>query len=61
VRTADIRTAIELARTVSDLFPIAAEYDLAQVTDAVVHAEQPGRTGSVLLTSVHNNQRTERS
>jgi hypothetical protein len=54
LRTADIRTAIELARSVSHLFPVAAEYDLAQVTDAVVHAEQSGRTGAVLLTSVHN-------
>lgn len=60
VRTADIRTAIELARTASHLFPVAAKYDLAQVTDAVVHAEQIGRTGAVLLTSAHNNQRTER-
>jgi NADPH:quinone reductase-like Zn-dependent oxidoreductase len=61
MRTADIRSAIELARTASHLFPVAAEYALAQVKDAVVHAEQSGRTGSVLLTSVHNNQRTERS
>jgi NADPH:quinone reductase-like Zn-dependent oxidoreductase len=61
VRTADIRTAIELARSASHLFPVTAEYDLARVADAVVHAERPGRTGAVLLTSVHNNQRTERS
>lgn len=52
VRTADIRTAIELARTAPDLFPVAAEYDLAQIADAVAHAEQPGRIGAVLLTSI---------
>ena len=59
VRTTDIATAIELARTASHLFPVAAVYDLAQVTDAVAHAERPGRTGAVLLTSVRDHQRSE--
>jgi NADPH:quinone reductase-like Zn-dependent oxidoreductase len=61
VRTADIATAIELARTASHLFPVAAVYDLAEVTAAVAHAEQPGRTGAVLLTSVRDHQRIESS
>lgn len=34
----------KLARTAPDLFPVAAEYYLAQVAVAVVHAEQPART-----------------
>lgn len=52
VRAADIRTAIELARTALDLFAVAAECDLAHVTDAATHAEQHARTGAVLLTSI---------
>lgn len=29
--------------------PVEAEYDLTKVTDAVAHAERPGRSGKVLL------------
>jgi hypothetical protein len=61
VRIADIATAVELARTASHLFPVAAVSDLARIMGAVVHAAQLGRTGAVLLTSVRNHQRTERS
>ena len=51
LRAADVATTIELARTAPDLFAVAAEYDLSEISKAVVHAEQPGRTGTVLLTS----------
>lgn len=30
--------------------PVEAEYDLAQIVEAVQHAERPGRSGKVLLT-----------
>jgi NADPH:quinone reductase-like Zn-dependent oxidoreductase len=61
VRSADIKTSIDLASTAAGLFPIAAEYDLSHIADAIVHAEQSGRTGAVVLTSAHNNERNEES
>ena len=30
--------------------PVEATYDLADVREAVAHAERPGRSGKVLLT-----------
>ena len=49
VRAGDIATSLKLARTDTDLFDVAAEYDLAEVTQAVRHAERPGKAGTVLL------------
>ena len=51
MRTKDVETAIGLAQSSPELFAVAAEYDLSDVLEAVTHAEQPGRTGSILLTS----------
>lgn len=51
VRAADISTALELSRRDAGLFPIVGEYDLADVRQAVKHAERPGKRGAVLLTS----------
>ncbi|MBB4120157.1 zinc-binding dehydrogenase [Martelella radicis] len=50
-RTEDIKMALELAHRSPELFSVAAEYDLSAITEAVAHAEQPGRSGTVLLTS----------
>jgi len=49
VRAGDIATSLKLVRTDTDLFDVAAEYDLAEVTQAVRHAERPGKAGTVLL------------
>ncbi|MRW84935.1 zinc-binding dehydrogenase [Pseudoduganella sp. FT26W] len=49
VRAADIDTALHLARSQPTAFIAAAVYELAQVADAVRHAERPGKAGSVLL------------
>jgi NADPH:quinone reductase-like Zn-dependent oxidoreductase len=51
VRARDIARSLQLARTDADLFDVAAEYDLAEVTQAVKHAERPGKAGTALLTS----------
>ncbi|WP_394824591.1 zinc-binding dehydrogenase [Pendulispora albinea] len=50
-RREDIAAAVELARTDPRPFDIAAEYDLAQIAQAVQHTERPGKFGTVLLTS----------
>jgi NADPH:quinone reductase-like Zn-dependent oxidoreductase len=50
-RRRDIAAAVDLARTAANQFEIAAEYDLSQITEAVRHAERPGKFGTVLLTS----------
>jgi len=50
-RRQDIAAAVELARTDKSPFDIAAEYDLAQVAEAVQHTERAGKIGTVLLTS----------
>jgi NADPH:quinone reductase-like Zn-dependent oxidoreductase len=49
VRAADLASALSLAQSEPDLFRVAAEYQLAQIADAVVHAERPGKDGAVLL------------
>ncbi|WP_343728482.1 zinc-binding dehydrogenase [Duganella sp.] len=49
VRAADIAMAIQLAQAEPDLFRVAAEYTLDRITDAVTHAERPGKDGAVLL------------
>jgi NADPH:quinone reductase-like Zn-dependent oxidoreductase len=51
VRALDMATSLQLARTDADLFDVATEYDLAEVTQAVRHAERPGKARTVLLTS----------
>jgi NADPH:quinone reductase-like Zn-dependent oxidoreductase len=51
VRALDMATSLKLARTDADLFDVATEYDLAEVTQAVRHAERPGKARTVLLTS----------
>jgi NADPH:quinone reductase-like Zn-dependent oxidoreductase len=51
VRALDMATSHKLARTDADLFDVATEYDLAEVTQAVRHAERPGKARTVLLTS----------
>nr|WP_272210262.1 hypothetical protein [Marinicella sp. W31]MDC2876129.1 hypothetical protein [Marinicella sp. W31] len=50
-RAKDIQTALELAHRSPELFAVTAEYDLSAIAEAVAHAERPGRTGTVLLTS----------
>lgn len=57
IRTTDIALALDLARTHPDLFATAAEYYLAQIGDAVLHAKRPGKTGTVLLLAEKNNHR----
>lgn len=52
VRAADIATSIDLARSEPGHFKVAAEYDLADVAQAVLHAERPAKVGAVLLTSL---------
>lgn len=44
-------SAIELARTVPEAFPVAAEYPLANFREAIDHATRPSKSGIVLLTS----------
>ncbi|NYE62772.1 NADPH:quinone reductase-like Zn-dependent oxidoreductase [Duganella sp. 1224] len=48
-RDADRATALRLARTAPALFRVAAEYPLDAIAAAVLHAEQPGKDGAVLL------------
>jgi NADPH:quinone reductase-like Zn-dependent oxidoreductase len=50
-RAEDVAFATREAQTNSDLFEVAAAYDLADYADAVAHARRPGKTGTVLLTS----------
>lgn len=51
VRSEDLRSALALAKAGATLFPVAARYDLADVSKAVAHAQQPAKNGAVLLTS----------
>lgn len=51
VRTANIETAIDLARSLPDAFVPAAVYELQDVAAAAAHAERPGKGSSVLLCS----------
>ncbi|MFJ5520474.1 alcohol dehydrogenase catalytic domain-containing protein [Streptomyces griseoluteus] len=51
VREQDIAEAMRLALERPELFGVAAQYDLAEVKDAVRYMERPGKAGTVLLTS----------
>ncbi|MDQ0408511.1 zinc-binding dehydrogenase [Streptomyces sp. NPDC000349] len=51
-RAEDISFATRLAATAPELFEVAAGYDLAQFATAVEHVRRPGKSGTVLLTSV---------
>jgi NADPH:quinone reductase-like Zn-dependent oxidoreductase len=51
VRALDMATSLKPARTGAHLSDVAAEYDLAEVTQAVRQAERPGKAGTVLLTA----------
>ncbi|MFD8809715.1 zinc-binding dehydrogenase [Streptomyces sp. NPDC059597] len=51
VREQDIAEATQLALERPELFGVAAQYDLAEVKDAVRYMERPGKAGTVLLTS----------
>ncbi|WP_258566172.1 zinc-binding dehydrogenase [Streptomyces parvulus] len=50
-RTGDIAFAARLAATNPELLEAAACYDLAEFAKAVDHVHQPGKSGTVLLTS----------
>lgn len=49
LRQADIRTAVRLAGTRPELFPVDAIYTPDQIKQAVEHVRRPGRTGAILL------------
>lgn len=51
VRKQDLRLALALATDRSELFPVAAIYDLADVAKAAAHVDVPGKPGTVLLAS----------
>ena len=50
-RAADIQSAIDLARSSPELFPVAAEYTLSDIKKAVVDAEDKTKSGLVLVTA----------
>jgi NADPH:quinone reductase-like Zn-dependent oxidoreductase len=49
LRRADIQTAVRLAGTRPELFPVDAIYTPDQIKQAVEHVRRPGRTGAILL------------
>ena len=49
LRQRDVEAAVNLAVKHSDLYRVAAEYPLEQISEAVVHVERPGKSGAVLL------------
>lgn len=49
LRRADVQTALRLASTRPDLFPVEALYAPGQIRQAVDHLRRPGRSGAVLL------------
>ena len=56
-RREDITEAIAVARSAPEHFNITAEYDLAQIAEAVVAAEKPGRPGAIILnTDIPNSK-----
>lgn len=50
-RRADQQTAVALTITRPDLFRIAGEYDLVDVTTAVAHVQRPGKNGAIIITT----------
>lgn len=50
-RAEDLAFALELGRTIPELFDVAATYDLADYQAAVAEVGRPGRVGTVLLAS----------
>jgi NADPH:quinone reductase-like Zn-dependent oxidoreductase len=50
-RAAHQGVVTELATHRPELFPVAAEYPLADFASAIAHVERPGKTGTVLLTN----------
>ncbi|MEV6051824.1 zinc-binding dehydrogenase [Streptomyces sp. NPDC052107] len=48
-RASDIATAKQIALALKDQFDVAATYGLDEVPDAVEHAVQPGKVGTVLV------------
>lgn len=49
VRHEDIQTAVRLAGTRPEMFPVEAIYSPLRIKDAVKHVEKPGRAGAILL------------
>lgn len=50
-RAADVAFALATAQSRSDLFDVAADYDLADFGAAIDEVDRPGKVGTVLLTS----------
>ncbi|WP_406105926.1 zinc-binding dehydrogenase [Streptomyces sp. NBC_01003] len=48
-RASDIATAKQIALALTDQFDVAATYGLGELADAVAHAVQPGKVGTVLV------------
>jgi NADPH:quinone reductase-like Zn-dependent oxidoreductase len=51
VRREDLCSALVLAKLGAKLLPVAARYDLADIAEAVAHAQRPAKQGAVLLTT----------
>jgi NADPH:quinone reductase-like Zn-dependent oxidoreductase len=50
-RANDLATAAQLiARGTAEAFDVAAQYDIAEIAQAVEHAVRPGKSGTVLVT-----------
>lgn len=49
--SADVAEVMELLRTAPETYPIAGEFDLADVAAAVEAVDRPGRVGGVILRS----------
>jgi hypothetical protein len=45
IRSQGVATAMDLAQVEPGLFSVAAEYDLAEVRKAVMHAQQTAKSG----------------
>jgi NADPH:quinone reductase-like Zn-dependent oxidoreductase len=51
-RAEDVAFAARLAESAPELLEVAARYDLADFEKAVAHVRRPGKSGTVLLTSL---------
>ena len=50
-RREDVAEAIQIGRAAPEKFEVENDYDLAQFTNAIEHAERAGRDGAVLISS----------